>query len=51
MNTLAEMLEIFLKKCFPTKVTSDDGSYIEHLDREAVLYVKKMGIVWMWHGF
>jgi hypothetical protein len=43
MKTLAEMLGSFLKKCFPTKVTFDDGSYIEHLDREAILYAEKDG--------
>lgn len=44
------MLEHFLKKMFSTRVTFDDGSYIEFLNREAVLYAEKDGhrmeVVW-----
>ena len=43
MKTLAEILETFLKKYFPTRVTFNDGSYIEYLDREAILYAEKDG--------
>lgn len=48
------MLEHFLKKCFPTKITFDDESYIEHLDREAILYAEKDGhqmeVVWYFNS-
>ena len=54
MRTLAEMLETFLKKLFPTRVTFDDGSYIEHLDKEAILYAEKDGhrmeVVWYFNS-
>lgn len=54
MRRLAEMLEIFLKKCFPTRVTFDDGTYIEHLDYEAILYAEKDGhqmeVVWYFNS-
>ncbi|HMV12476.1 MAG TPA: hypothetical protein PKD88_11050 [Nitrosomonas sp.] len=54
MRRLAEMLEIFLKKCFPTRVTFDDGSYIEHLNYEAILYAEKDGhqmeVVWYFNS-
>lgn len=50
MRALAERLEHFLKKLFPTRVSFDDGSYIEFLNREAILYVEESGhrmeVVW-----
>lgn len=50
MRTLAEMLEYLLKKILPTRVAFDDGSYIEFLNREAILYAEKDGrrieVVW-----
>ena len=43
MNVLVEKLAGFLKKLFPTRVLFEDGSYIEFLNREAILYVESSG--------
>ena len=43
MKTLARKLESFLKKLFSTRVSFDDGSYIEFFNREAILYVENDG--------
>ncbi|MBK7364261.1 MAG: hypothetical protein IPI97_04425 [Nitrosomonas sp.] len=54
MRRLAEILKTLLKKCFPTRVTFDDGSYIEHLNYEAILYAEKDGhqmeVVWYFNS-
>ncbi|MGV3627450.1 MAG: hypothetical protein ACO1PN_07155 [Betaproteobacteria bacterium] len=53
MKTLADMLEGLLKKIFPTRVAFGDGSYVEFLNREAILYAEKDGhqmeVVWYFH--
>jgi hypothetical protein len=50
MRTITEKLESFLKMLFPTRVLFDDGTFIEYLDREAILYAEKDGhqmeVVW-----
>ena len=50
MESFAEMLNRLLKNIFPTRVTFDDGSYIEFFNREAILYAQKDGhkmeVVW-----
>jgi hypothetical protein len=43
-------IEEILKILFPTRVSFEDGSYIEYLNREAIQYVEanghRMGIDW-----
>jgi hypothetical protein len=50
MNNLANKIIQLLKTTFPTRVKFNDGSYIEFLNREAILYQEedghKMEIIW-----
>ncbi len=50
MKKLAELIEYYLKKIFPTRVVFDDGSFIEFLNREAILYAEpdghRMEVLW-----
>ena len=47
---LTEILERLFRRIFPSRVTFDDGSYIEFLNREAIMYAEKDGhrmeVVW-----
>jgi hypothetical protein len=50
LRRVAEMLERFFRKIRPGRIAFEDGSYIEFLNREAVLYAEadghRMEVVW-----
>ena len=53
MKVVLQKLEMFLKSLFPTRISFDDGSYIEYLNREAIRYSEStthnMEIVWFFN--
>ena len=55
MKAILAAIESVLKKLFPTRVGFDDGSWIEFLNREAILYSEENGhrmeIVWYFQAF
>jgi hypothetical protein len=43
MRVLSETLERMMRRIFPSRVSFDDGSHIEFLNREAIIYTEKDG--------
>ena len=53
MQELLAKVEGLLRRLFPTRASFADGSYVEYLNREAVLYSEKDGhrmeVVWFFN--